>query len=68
MVICFKKRKLYYLFVIFVMIYIKFYIWFNVMFVFWLKMVVYEINLLMLEVFLFIFVYSINFIYLFNVC
>lgn len=66
--ICFKKRKSHYLFAIFAMIYIKLYIWFNVMSVFWPKMVAHEINLLMPEAFLSIFVHSINSIHSFNAC
>lgn len=50
------------------MIYIKLYIWFNVMSVFWPKMVAHEINLLMPEAFLSIFVHSINSIHSFNAC
>lgn len=50
------------------MIYIKLYIWFNVMSVFWPKMVAREINLLMPEAFLSIFVHSINSIHSFNAC
>lgn len=50
------------------MIYIKLYIWFNVMSVFWQKMVANEINLLMPEAFLSIFVHSINSIHSFNAC
>lgn len=63
-----KKRKSHYLFAIFAMIYIKLYIWFNVMSVFWPKMVAHEINLLMPEAFLSIFVHSINSIHSFNAC